>query len=179
MEGCFSIIVVFYRGVSLFFYLCLYSREILQADLFCIVCLIWRDRISLTLLLATSFHIKAKLGRLIILLILLPTSTILVFIFSLLPRITLQRISTRTSFFLCSSTGAWLILAVGIDIWTRTGLLDAMTLLVCKYGVMQGGLQSKVDKEKEDEDAGHGKGEYVVRWDDERCKGLLAGIWLL
>lgn len=135
--------------------------------------------ISLTLLFSTSFRIKRKLGRLIVFIILLIINIITCFIFSIIPKnnVTFQRISNRLSFFLSSITGSWLFCSVGVDLFIGIGLLDSFTLLVSDNGIFKDGSSSTLASiEDGDDRIGF---ENVVKWNQGKCKGLLAGIWLL
>lgn len=134
---------------------------------------IMKYSISLTLLFSTSFKPKAKLGRILIFIILFLIFFIISFLFSLIPRTLYQHISNRVSFLLGSSTGAWLVCAIGIDLFTKTGLLDGVTLLTSAHGIFKDGPPEQEDMDRME------NGVNVVRWNEGRCKGLLAGMWLL
>lgn len=129
------------------------------------------DSISLTLLFTVSFKIDGKLGRIIIFLIILLLSLVVSFIFSLIPRATLQTLSNRISFFLAASTGAWLVFGTGLDVFVKSGLLDAPTLLVSQKGVFDQGPMENEEMERQRDN--------VVNWNVGKCKGLIAAIWLV
>lgn len=137
-------------------------------------------RISLTLLFSVSFRIKRKLGRLIIFIILLIITSITCFVFSIIPNnlnhsSTLKRLSNRISFLLSASTGAWLFCSIGIDLFIKIGLLEGFTLLVSDNGIFKNGPPSSSS------DDGDNVDEFVnvVKWNEGKCKGFLAGMWLL
>lgn len=138
-----------------------------------ILFLFYLPRVSLTLLFTISFKIDHKLGRLIVSLVLTVVSLVLCFVFSLLrTHASLQTLSNRISYsFCCSVTGAWLIFGIGLDIFVRSGLLDGMTLLVSSRGVFESG---PLEDEGDENDR-----ENVVRWNEGKCKGLIAAMWLM
>lgn len=100
--------------------------------------------------------------------IFLPASLILASLLTI-PRLHCRRLAHRVGLGLCSFTGAWLFV-LGIDIFTKIGLLDAVTLFVRDAGV-------RLATEAEETDAGTLP--TVMLWQDRRCQGLLAGAWLL
>lgn len=125
------------------------------------------------MLFTVSFKIDHKLGRLIVFLVLTVVSLVLCFVFSLLrTHASLQTLSNRISYsFCCSVTGSWLIFGIGLDIFVKSGLLDGMTLLVSSRGVFKSG---PLEDEGDENDR-----ENVVRWDEGKCKGLIAAMWLM
>lgn len=90
-------------------------------------------------------------------------------------RTSLQILSNRFSFLLTSSTGAWLILGIGLDIFVKCGLLDGLSLLVSSGGVFKDGEPSSDDGDSNED----GKVSNVVLWTEGRCKGLLAAMWFM
>ena len=124
--------------------------------------------LSLTSLLAVSAHVKSRTARLILLAIFLPASLILAILLTV-PRLHCRRLAHRVGLGLCSLTGAWLFI-LGIDVFTKVGLLDAVTLYARDAGI-------RVASETVDMDAAGVP--TVVLWQDRRCQGLLAGAWLL
>ena len=125
-------------------------------------------RLSLTSLLAVSAHVKSRTARLILLAIFLPASLILASLLTT-PRLHCRRLAHRVGLGLCSFTGAWLFI-VGIDVFTKVGLLDAVTLFARDAGI-------RIALETADPDSAGLP--TVVLWQDRRCQGLLAGAWLL
>ena len=125
-------------------------------------------RLSLTSLLAVSAHVKSRTARLIVLAIFLPASLLLTSLLSI-PRLHCRRLAHRVGLALCSFTGAWLFV-LGIDVFTRLGLLDAVTLFARDAGIRL--ATEAVAPASETVPT-------VVLWQDRRCQGLLAGAWLL
>lgn len=99
----------------------------------------------------------------------------------MLSRTSLQILSNRISFLLTSATGAWLIFGIGLDIFVKCGLLDGLSLLVSSGGVFKEGDPSSDDGNGNGNGNGNedGKVSNVVTWDEGRCKGLLAAMWLM
>ena len=124
--------------------------------------------LSLTSLLAVSAHVKSRTARLILLAIFLPASLILASLLTI-PRLHCRRLAHRVGLGLCSLTGAWLFV-LGIDVFTKVGLLDAVTLFVRDAGISVA---------TEAVGTGAEAAPIVVLWQDRRCQGLLAGAWLL
>lgn len=108
-----------------------------------------------------TLHMTTLLPKII----LICTAQVISLILSTLLRIPSlsPRTSTRCLCVLSGFTGAWLLISA-IDLWTKCGVLDAISLFVAPDGIY-----SKT---------GPIPYQSVVEWSQSKVKGMLAGFWL-